>query len=179
MTFLLGLTVFVDLITAVVTGVVLAALAFVKMLADDQLSDIGDSDTTEEEREILAQARDRIMLFEFSGPLSFGAAADLGHTVRERSAGVSRALILDFSRLSFIDVSAARAVETIACDARLQNKRVYCTGMSKQVRADLAGLNADHCIPSDTYFEKRIDALRAALAMIDQGDADDALANPG
>jgi len=179
MALVLGLTVFVDLITAVVTGVVLAALAFVKMLADDQLSDIGDSDTTEEEREILAQARDRIMLFEFSGPLSFGAAADLGHTVRERSAGVSRALILDFSRLSFIDVSAARAVETIACDARLQNKRVYCTGMSKQVRADLAGLNADHCIPSDTYFEKRIDALRAALAMIDQGDADDALANPG
>ncbi len=179
MALVLGLTVFVDLITAVVTGVVLAALAFVKMLADDQLSDIGDSDTTEEEREILAQARDRIMLFEFSGPLSFGAAADLGHTVRERSAGVSRALILDFSRLSFIDVSAARAVETIACDARLQNKRVYCTGMSKEVRADLAGLNADHCIPSDTYFEKRIDALRAALALIEQGDADDALANPG
>lgn len=179
MALVLGLTVFVDLITAVVTGVVLAALAFVKMLADDQLSDIGDSGTTAEEREILAQAKDRIMLFEFSGPLSFGAAADLGHTVRERSSGESRALILDFSRLSFIDVSAARAVETIACDARLQNKRVYCTGMSKQVRSDLAGLNADHCIPSDTYFDKRIDALRAALSLIERGDADAALANPG
>lgn len=179
MALVLGLTVFVDLITAVVTGVVLAALAFVKMLADDQLSEIGESDTTQEERDILARARDRIMLFEFSGPLSFGAAADLGHTVRERSSGVTRTLILDFSRLSFIDVSAARAVETIACDARLQNKRVYCTGMSKQVRADLAGLNADHCIPADTYFDERIDALRAALALIEQSDADDALASPG
>ncbi|MGR9090886.1 MAG: SulP family inorganic anion transporter [Gammaproteobacteria bacterium] len=179
MALVLGLTVFVDLITAVIVGVVLAALAFAKMLADSQLSEIEDSVTTEEEREILAQAKDRIMLFEFSGPLSFGAAADLGHTVRERSAGISRALILDFSRLSFIDVSAARAVETIACDARLQNKHVYCTGMSKQVRADLVGLNADHCIPSDAYYDKRIDALRAALALIHQGDADDALANPG
>ena len=178
MALVLGLTVFVDLITAVVTGVVLAALAFAKMLADSQLSEIEESVTTEEEREILAQAKDRIMLFEFSGPLSFGAAADLGHTVRERSAGISRALILDFSRLSFIDVSAARAVETIACDARMQNKHVYCTGMSKQVRADLAGLNADHCIPSDTYYDKRIDALRAALVLINQGDAEDALANP-
>ena len=51
--------------------------------------------------------------------------------------------------------------------------------MSKQVRSDLAGLNADHCIPSDTYFDKRIDALRAALSLIERGDADAALANPG
>ncbi len=172
MALVLGLTVFVDLITAVATGVVLAALAFVKMLADEQMSQFDQPTvTTPEEQEVLAKAKNQIMMFDFSGPLSFGAAADVGHQVRERTGQTARAMILDFSRVTFIDVSAARAVETIGCDARAQHTRVYCSGMSDSVRADLAGLNADHCIPSDTYYDERIDALRAALTFIENGSA--------
>jgi len=173
MALVLGLTVFVDLITAVAVGVALASLAFVKMLADDQLILFGEGEphtTTPEERSLLDQAKDRVLLFEFAGPLSFGAAADLGHHIRNRMPMGATAMVLDFSRVSFIDVSAARAIETIACDARRSHTRVYVAGMIDSVKNALAGLNADHCLPEAAYYEHRIDALRAAVQAIGKNE---------
>ncbi len=173
MMLVLGMTVFVDLITAVAVGVVLAALAFVKRMADEQLAAFGEEaplTTAPEERAILLEAHGRITLFDFGGPLSFGAAADVGHQVREKVKEHTSAIVLDFSRVPFVDVSAARAVETIACDARQAGRTVYVTGMNDRVRNVLAGLNADHCLPGDTRYERRIDALRAALEEIGRED---------
>lgn len=161
----LGLTVFVDLITAVGVGVTLAALAFVKRLADDQLESISGPDplpATREEASILKAAKGKITVFDFGGPLSFGAAADVGHQVREKVREHTAAIILDFSRLSFIDVSAARAVETIACDAKEAGKSVYISGMNQDVADVLSGLGADRTLLDDHLYEQRIDAVRAA-----------------
>ncbi len=173
MAIVLGLTVFVDLITAVGVGVVLAALAFVKKLADNQLEAAKESSvrsTTEQERQLLAESDGQVTMFDFGGPLSFGAAADLGHFIRERMKGKANAIILDFSRMSFIDVSAARGVETIACDARHAGNTVYVSGMSEDVAEVLSGLQADHCLPPDTTYEHRIDALKAAVAAVKAAD---------
>ncbi|MEO0884264.1 MAG: sodium-independent anion transporter, partial [Pseudomonadota bacterium] len=98
-----------------------------------------------------------------AGPLSFGAAADLGHHVRQRVKRGAEAIVLDFSRKTFIDVSAARAVETIACDAKAAGKSVYVTGMNADVRAKLAGLKADHCLPAGSDYQDRVSALKAAV----------------
>jgi SulP family sulfate permease len=171
MALVLGLTVFVDLITAVGVGVVLASLAFVKDLADDQLAAFGEPlprVTTEEERDLIAAAQGRITMFEFGGPLSFGAAADLGHRVRERVKAGTGAVILDFSRVPFIDISAVRAVETIAHDAIHDGKWVYATGMNAAVGDVLRGLEADKHFTADMKFEHRIDALRQAVEKIQQ-----------
>jgi len=168
----LGLTVFVDLITAVAVGVVMAALAFIKRLADQQLSEVVEQQLntgSEEERALLDSTNNRVTLFDFTGPLSFGAAADLGHQVRERVKEHASAIVLDFSRFSFIDVSAARAVETIACDAKQAGKTLYVAGMNEEVAKMLDGLGSDHCIPLHTRYEKRIDALRAAVKEVAEG----------
>ncbi|MDH3978833.1 MAG: SulP family inorganic anion transporter, partial [Gammaproteobacteria bacterium] len=122
MAMVLIVTVFIDLITAVAAGVVLAALAFIKQLADQQLKQFSGEDTstltiTPEEAALLDQAHGEVTMFDFGGPLSFGAAADVGHQVRERVKHKTSAIILDFSRVPFVDVSAARAVETIIRDA--------------------------------------------------------------
>jgi len=165
----LGLTVFVDLITAVAVGVVLAALAFIKRLADTQLAEVVDADSTttsDEENQLLASTRNKVTLFDFTGPLSFGAAADLGHQVREKVREHTNAIVLDFTRLTFIDVSAARAVETIACDASQAGKTVYVAGLNEEVAGVLDGLGSDHCIPANTRFEKRLDAIKAAVAEV-------------
>jgi sulfate permease, SulP family len=172
MTMVLGLTIFVDLITAVAMGIVFAALAFVKQLADEQLKQFGGESegslvTTPEERELMEHAQGKITIFDFGGPLSFGAAADLGHKVRERVKDNNFAIILDFSRVPFVDVSAARAVETIICDALEAGRIIYETGMNDDVRKTLAGLDATSQMPVNTSFEKRIDALRAAIAQIE------------
>jgi len=172
MALVLTLTVFVDLITAVAAGVVLAALAFVKQLADEQLKQFAGKTgtekrtTTPQERDLLALAKGEVTLFDFGGPLSFGAAADVGHQVRERVKDTASAIILDFSRVPFVDVSAARAVETIICDAREAGKTVYETGMNDAVRDTLVGLNATHCLPVNTSYENRLDALRAAVDQV-------------
>ena len=169
MVLVMGLTVFVYLITAVAVGVVLAALAFVKRLADSQLSGLDDPDgatTTPEELALLNSVRTKVTLFDFTGPLSFGAAADLGHQVRERVREHSSAIVLDFTKLSFIDVSASRAVETIACDAKDAGKTVYVVGLNDEVAAVLDGLGSDHCIPTNTRYNLRIDAIRAAVAEV-------------
>lgn len=161
----LALTVFVDLITAVATGVVLAALAFIKRLADDQLMKMGrivKSRLTEEELALLASAGDRVSLFHFEGPLSFGAAADLGHHVREHARGHG-AIILDFDGLPFMDVSAARAIETIATDARDAGKTVFVTGMSAEVRGVIEGITAASTGLLDMHYDNRTDAIRAAV----------------
>ncbi|MEM9529549.1 MAG: SulP family inorganic anion transporter [Pseudomonadota bacterium] len=181
MVLVLGLTVFVDLITAVAVGVVLAALAFVKRMADQQLDDFKNPEgsiTTNEEQAILDRGAGKITLFDFGGPLSFGAAADVGHQVRERVRDHTAAIVLDFSRVPFLDVSAARAVETIACDARLAHKTLYVTGMSKEVKDVLEGLNADHCIPGDTTHPTRLEALQAALSEVEEATGGGAAGTP-
>ncbi|MDC3340073.1 SulP family inorganic anion transporter, partial [bacterium] len=96
------LTIFVDLITAVIVGVVLASLAFVKQMSDLQLAELDGSvenisgDLSKEEESLLKAIKNQLMFFEFSGPLSFGAASDLVHQMRQFSKDRS-ALILDFS----------------------------------------------------------------------------------
>ncbi len=166
MTAVLTLTVFVDLITAVAVGVVMAALAFVKRLADLQLKEVvveQRNTGTEEELALLESTNNKVTLFDFLGPLSFGAAADLGHTVREKVQEHTSAIVLDFQRLSFIDVSAARAVETITRDAHDAGKTIYISGMNEEVTRMLEGLGADEYISKESRYENRLDAIRAAV----------------
>jgi len=171
------LTVFVDLITAVIAGVVMAALAFVKQIADAQLKALGDVtneglsvDLTDEEEALLKRAGNKITLFDFGGPLSFGAAADVGHQVREKSKGKS-VMILDFSRVTHVDVSAARAMETIGSDAHAANKEVYVSGMNDEVRTMLKGLNNEYCLSHGDNFATRLDAIRDAVEFVEEEDA--------
>ncbi|MDB2377235.1 SulP family inorganic anion transporter [Luminiphilus sp.] len=177
MALVLGLTVFVDLITAVMAGVVIAALAFVKQIADEQLKSFsgeGDDDElklTDAEANIFRTVDDHLTLFDFGGPLSFGAAADVGHHVRERiGRNDHRAIVLDFHQVPFIDVSAARAVETIAVDAHGAGKRLYACGIKDGVAQVLEGLGvADH-LPANMQFETRLEALKAAKEWILEDD---------
>ena len=171
MAMVLLLTVFVDLITAVAAGVVLAALAFIKQMADQQLKQFSGEDTsslvtTPEENELLASVHGEVTMFDFGGPLSFGAAADVGHQVRERVKNKTTAIILDFSRVPFVDLSAARAVETIIRDAHDAGKIVYETGMNEKVRQTLISLNSLKQLPVDVSYETRVDALRTAVDLI-------------
>ena len=163
MALVLLLTVFVDLITAVAVGVILAALGFIKKLADDQINSVETlpRHSTEEEVSILKRAGGKVMLFDFGGPLSFGAAADLGHHVRHQTANSAEILILDFSRVPFLDVSAVTAIETILEDAFDAGKAVYLSGMSDSVSKLLSDFSVS---PTDELqtFNNRLDALKTA-----------------
>lgn len=166
MVVVLVLTVFVDLITAVAVGVVLAALAFVKQTADEQLKSLSDIEPKTDHPEELAMLREadgRVTVFDFGGPLSFGAAADLGHQVRDKWADGQAALVLDFSRAPHIDLSAIKAIETIAEDAEIAGKQLLISGASGDIDDLLHGLDVGQKIPKAHWFADRMAALNYAL----------------
>ena len=121
---------------------------------------------SEEEAELMTHSHERINIFDFGGPLSFGAAADVGHQVREKSGKLSQVTMLDFSQVPFIDVSAVRAVETIANDGKMANKLVYISGMNDAVKDVLEGLMGE-VIPKDHFFSIRRDAIAAAVEFVE------------
>jgi sulfate permease, SulP family len=169
MIIVLGLTIFVDLITAVAVGVILASIAFVKHIAKVQMERLKQTDlilhtANKRELEILEQAKDLITVFDFDGPLSFGAAADLGHHARSHFEGGAKALILDFTRMPSLDVSAALAIETIAEGAIHSNRKVYMCGMNDAVSNVLEALEADKHLPKTVHYETREKALEAAFS---------------
>ncbi len=178
MLLVLTMTVFVDLIQAVGAGVVLASLAFVKQIADEQLKSLRDiaseklsMNFSEEEITLITDSNRGINVFDFGGPLSFGAAADFGYQIREKSKGPSKVMILDFSQVPFLDVSAARAVQTIAEDGKVSNKLVYISGMTDQIRNMLTDLMGE-IVPREQYFDSRRDAIAAAAEFVESIEAD-------
>ena len=169
MVMVLSLTVFVDLITAVAAGVVVAAIAYVKQVSDAQLALVaGETDShsqgpSDREVALLNECGDHLTYFDFGGPLSFGAAADLGHHIRERLSPQHHvALALDFSRVPFMDVSALRAIETIAQDAAHAGKHLFVCGINEAVAQSLDGMGVSDYLPADTRFDTRFEALSAA-----------------
>jgi len=169
MVIVLGLTIFVDLITAVAVGVILASIAFVRQIAKSQMERLKQTDqlfhtATDREKEILEKSEDLITVFDFDGPLSFGAAADLGHHARSQLEGGAQAIILDFTRMPTLDVSAALAIETIAGDAKHSNRSVYKCGMNDEVLGILKSLEADKHVPDSHHYPTREEALEAAFS---------------
>ncbi len=165
MALVLFLTVFVDLITAVIVGVVLGALAFVKQIADEQVKDFENSEfesLTQAEQKMIEKSEGRILFFSFSGPLSFGAAADLVHRARMKAKAHTCALVLDFSAIPYIDVSAAKALESIIVDAQYSGQDVYTVGIKPKVLATLKGLSSNINFDKKHNFLTRPEALEAA-----------------
>ena len=160
MIMVLALTVFVDLITAVGVGVVFAALAYVKQIAQlqiEELKKIPESLNDPKENELLESLKDKVSIFSFGGPLSFGAAADLGHHVRERVKLGSKVTILDFSRVPLMDVSAAMAVDTVTSDTLAAGRQLVICGANAEVNKVLEGVNEAH--PGIPNFDTLHDAL--------------------
>lgn len=166
MVLVLALTVFVDLITAVAAGVVLAALAFVRQVAQLQLKRIAEHPKREllpNELELIEQAKGRVNVFDFGGPLSFGAAANMGHMIRTHAHDDAYILILDFSRVPFLDVSSARAIADISQDAHAAGRHVYVAAMNEELKKVLRSLQADKYFDKGMVFPTRQEALEAAV----------------
>lgn len=167
----LSMTVFVDLIMAVATGMVMASLIFLQRVTNLQLSgmEIGTVASEEmglddEEEKILADAKNRIVLFEIGGAVSFGAAK--GMVKRVASFNSFDVLIIDMTEVPVIDYTASRALDTIIEDAIALDREVMLVGMRSGVNKTLKKQRVLDRVHSDYIFVKRIGALREALRYI-------------
>jgi SulP family sulfate permease len=177
MVIVLLLTVFVDLITAVGVGIVLASLLFVKRMSDLQLANIktithhsDESLLDAEEKALLAEAHGRVVLYHLSGPFSFGAAKGMAR--RLAAADEYDALVLDLTEVPFLDSSASLALDDAIAQAQGRSKQVYLVGAQPEVAATLAKLGVDKRLPDGHHHVSRLDALRQAVAAVSTADDD-------
>ena len=70
-----------------------------------------------------------------------------------------------------MDVSAVRAVETIAQDAAHAGKHLYVCGINEEVAASFEGLGVNVHLPTDIRFATRLEALTAARDWIFENTA--------
>ena len=171
MTIVLLLTVFVDLITAVGVGIVLASLLFVKRMSDLQLASIktitdrsGEALLSGEEKAVLTEAQGRIVLYHLSGPFSFGAARGMAR--RLAAADAYDALVFDLADVPFLDSSASLALEDAITQAQARGKQVYLVGARPEIARTLAQLGVDKQLPDGHQHVSRLEALRHAAADI-------------
>ncbi len=117
------LTVFFDLVVAIEIGVVLAALLFMKRMADTAdvkvWKYIEDPDVTEGEAEKLRALSHSIRVFEISGPMFFAAADRIMQVNSDKK---TRAIVIRMRSVPAIDVSALRSLRDLA--ERCKKKKI-------------------------------------------------------
>jgi sulfate permease, SulP family len=164
------LTVFWDLITAVVVGVFVANILTIKRQSELQLQAMrarsgGDGDHHDlnpGEQELLRQAGDQLLLLQLSGPLSFGASKYLTQLLS--SSASFQTLVLDLSEVPLLGVTAALAIETICFDCREQQRRVVIAAAAAQPLQRLMRLQ----VPAIEGVELA-DSRHAALVLAQTG----------
>lgn len=160
----LALTIFVDLIVAVLVGVALASVLFVKQLSDSKTSSISDLDTLEELSEtvehIPEDVRKSTYSYELHGPLFFGEAKNLTDSVDKLSN--AKYVILRFINVPLIDQTGAFALETAMDKWEEKGIKVLFVGLPSHVRKTLenvgAKINLENCFDR---FEDAIEAMEA------------------
>ncbi|MBM3366692.1 MAG: SulP family inorganic anion transporter [Betaproteobacteria bacterium] len=161
------MTVFVDLMTAVAVGIVMASLLFVARMADSQLQTAklalrsdDAANLSPEEAAILDDAKGRIVLLHIEGPLSFGSARDITRLMQ--ASAEKGTLVVDFSDVPFIDTSASIALKETILALRELRDTVILFGVRERVRETLAKTGVLRHLEEHQIATTRLDALRAA-----------------
>lgn len=163
------LTVFWDLITAVVVGVFLANILTIKRQNDQQREQMrrlrgdpdlaaGAHDLSGEECRLLQCCGRRVLMLQLAGPLSFGAGKFLSQQLS--SVDDFHTLVLDLSEVPLLGVTAALAIETICFDCRDQHRSVMIVSDRSQPVERLNRLGVDQ-IPGVAFMVDRLSALQA------------------
>ena len=175
MLIVLGLTVFVNVITAVGVGVILASLFFVKEMAELQVSAIKTINEPEHESvfdadtaELFRRYREQIMFLHLSGLISFGAANEL--TRRFAVVGDYRVLIIDLLDVPRVDGSAALALEEVISRATDEGKHIIIVGMTFHVARLLGRLGILSQVRESAKFGSRSEAVRAAADYLESDE---------
>jgi SulP family sulfate permease len=154
------LTVFVDLVVAVNVGVILAALFFMRRMADSvnveqQIDVLPDSNPAGLP---MVPPTNGVVVYSIDGPVFFGAAEKLERTL-EHIQRPATTLILRMANVPFVDATGIFAIEEIITDFKRHGATVLLVEVRSNVRYKLERSGAiSHLGP-----ENVIDTLEQAL----------------
>lgn len=129
----LVLTVFSDLVVAVNAGVVLAALLFMRRMAQavkiEQVEGVPSA--------AIEPAREGTVVFSIDGPFFFGVAERVARTL-ENIHGQAQTLVLNLSRVPFIDATGLAALKDLADTCQRSGTRLVLAELQPVVAQKLA-----------------------------------------
>jgi len=173
MAVVLVMTVLVDVITAVASGVILASLVFVKESAELQIESIkalSDPDhaqfLSQQESDLFRRCKGRLLFLYLSGLMSFGAAKELSRRI-----GLSDAfdvVLIDLHDVPKVDGSAALALEEIVDQAVSAGKDVLMVGLSAPVARLMGKMGMLDRFKETTRFAGRQEALLYAAEKLEK-----------
>lgn len=147
------LTVVFDMVIAVVVGLLLAGVLFIQRIAS-----LTTVTVVRDQHEHLDFGSD-VVVYDINGPLFF-AASEKAFSVIGRSSVETRAVVLDFTDVSTIDITAIHAFEN-ALD-RINHYPVYLLGAAAHVKTKL--INAGILTAGNINFYATAPLLREHLA---------------
>jgi SulP family sulfate permease len=164
-----ALTVFVDLITAVAVGIVMASFVNSRGLARVQLQGLRRTtdfnaltDLSEEERALLRTVEGRVLLTLLEGSFSYASARILAQ--KDDHFASSDVVIYDFSRAGYVDPSAALAIDEMIELSQRSGHIVIICGLQPHVMRALDGMGVLERVPESQRFDSRRAAIEAAVA---------------
>ncbi|NEO68207.1 SulP family inorganic anion transporter [Moorena sp. SIO3H5] len=165
------LTVFVDLIVAVGVGVFIANILTIERLSAHRADSVKaityddeEIQLSQEEKVLLDQGDGRIVLFHLSGPMIFGVAKAISR--QHNAIEGFDVLILDFSDVPILGVTATLALENAIQEALDKGREVFIVGATGKTRKRLQSLDIWQQIPPQNLEVSRLEALRLSRTMV-------------
>jgi len=168
----LTLTVFVDLVTAVAVGLILAGFVTARWMETEELKGItqlalpeNEDSLSETERAALKRNNGKIALLALRGRFSYASAREL---VQRIGMGISgyQVAIFDFTEAAHIDTSAALSIEAMLESAQEEIKGVFVSGLSGSAEETLIRLGALQHVPESHITQTRMQAIECATALL-------------
>ncbi|HWO97249.1 MAG TPA: sulfate permease [Bacillus sp. (in: firmicutes)] len=165
------LTVFIDLTTGVGVGLLLALIAFVKLMSgtlkvSKVLPDPADKLV---KPEIVQKGSNcpQITIYTVEGPLFFGSTERFEEEMEEILRSKPRVLLLRMSKVSFIDTSGEALLTNFVKQFQLQNQQVMISGLQQQPKELFEKTGFYQLIDEQNFFSRTGDAINKALAKLD------------
>ena len=163
------LTVFFDLVIAIEVGVVLAAILFMKRMADtaevEKWKYIDDPDITPGEKEKLTDIPHSIRVFEIYGPLFFAASEEL---VRIHAGNRTKVIVVRMRAVPAIDASAMVSLRDLAERAKKKNIQLIFSHVNEQPRRVMEKDGFIEAIGEEFFHSNIVEALDHALALVNE-----------
>ena len=175
MLLVLILTVFVDLITAVLVGMFVANLVTLDRLTNIQLDNITfkqgnelvneltasnvNIGKTDDSKEKLDKALDNTLLLAIDGPVSFAVSRELSRRFTENLAFTT--LIIDLSRAKLIGTTTGLMIIDLINRTKENNKTVLVITGNDKINQSLNKLSLETLLDKQFQFNNREQALKA------------------
>jgi SulP family sulfate permease len=168
MSVVLFMTVFIDLISAVLLGMALASVLFVKKITDVHLADFVKLEAQSELAHLIDTVPDDALrqsfVYTFNGPIFFGETKNLSRA--SKYAEKADALILNFQHAHhFIDQSCCYFLEDMVGNLRSAGKLVLILGLEGEIKNGLESMDCNAVLSREFQLSTWAEVVQKIQAM--------------